>query len=39
MESIIKIIKKNQLFIGLSDENIRNVLKEIKYYIKSYSKG
>jgi len=39
MENIIKIIKKNQLFIGLSDENIRNVLKEIKYYIKSYSKG
>lgn len=39
MEEIIKTIKKNQLFIGLSDESIRNVLKEIKYYIKTYSKG
>ena len=39
MEEIIKTIKKNQLFIGLSDENIKNVLKEIKYYIKTYSKG
>lgn len=39
MEEIIKTIKKNQLFIGLSDEGIRNVLKEIKYYIKTYSKG
>ena len=39
MEEIIKIIKKNQLFIGLSDETIKNVLKEIKYYIKTYSKG
>ena len=39
MESIIKIIKKNQLFIGLSDENIQGVLKEIKYYVKTYSKG
>ena len=39
MEEIVKTIKKNQLFIGLSDESIRNVLKEIKYYIKTYSKG
>ncbi|MBS4956070.1 MAG: Crp/Fnr family transcriptional regulator [Clostridium sp.] len=39
MEEIIKTIKKNQLFIGLSDESIKNVLKEIKYYIKTYSKG
>ena len=39
MEEIIKIIKKNQLFIGLNDESIKNVLKEIKYYIKNYSKG
>ncbi|MBX9137869.1 MULTISPECIES: Crp/Fnr family transcriptional regulator [unclassified Clostridium] len=39
MEEIIKTIKKNQLFIGLSDESIRNVLREIKYYIKTYSKG
>ena len=39
MEEIIKIIKKNQLFIGLSDETIKNVLKEIQYYIKTYSKG
>ena len=39
MEEIIKTIKKNQLFIGLSDESIRNVLTEIKYYIKTYSKG
>ena len=30
MEEIIKTIKKNQLFIGLSDESIRNVLREIK---------
>lgn len=39
MEEIVKIIKKNQLFIGLNDESIKNVLKEIKYYIKNYSKG
>ncbi|MDU2490965.1 MAG: Crp/Fnr family transcriptional regulator [Clostridium celatum] len=39
MEEIIKTIKKNQLFIGLNDETIKNVLKEIKYYIKTYSKG
>ncbi|WP_195987367.1 Crp/Fnr family transcriptional regulator [Clostridium sp. D53t1_180928_C8] len=39
MEEIIKKIKKNQLFIGLNDDGIRNVLKEIKYYIKTYSKG
>lgn len=39
MKEIIKIIKENQLFVGLSDENIRNVLKEIKYYIKTYKKG
>ena len=39
MEEIVKIIKKNQLFIGLSDESIKNVLKEVKYYIKTYSKG
>lgn len=39
MEEIIKTINKNQLFIGLSDETIKNVLKEIKYYIKTYSKG
>ena len=39
MEEIVKIIKKNQLFIGLNDETIKNVLKEIKYYIKTYSKG
>lgn len=39
MEEIVKIIKKNQLFIGLSDESIKNVLKEIQYYIKTYSKG
>lgn len=39
MEKIIKIIKENQLFVGVSDENIRNVLKEIKYYIKTYKKG
>lgn len=39
MEKIVKIIKKNQLFIGLSDESIKNVLKEVKYYIKTYSKG
>ena len=39
MEEIVKTIKKNQLFIGLSDESIKNVLKEIKYYIKTYSKG
>ena len=39
MEEIIKIIKKNQLFIGLNDESIKKVLKEIKYYIKNYSKG
>ena len=31
MEEIIKTIKKNQLFIGLNDETIKNVLKEIKY--------
>src|SRR5699024_3743503 len=39
MEEIIKTIKENQLFIGLSDENIKSVLKEIKYYIKTYKKG
>ena len=39
MEEIVKTIKKNQLFIGLSDESIKNVLKEIQYYIKTYSKG
>lgn len=39
MEEMVKIIKKNQLFIGLSDESIKNVLKEIQYYIKTYSKG
>lgn len=39
MEEIIKTIKKNQLFIGLNNETIKNVLKEIKYYIKTYSKG
>lgn len=39
MEEIIKTIKKNQLFIGLSDESIKSVLKEIKYYVKTYSKG
>ena len=39
MEKIIKIIKENQLFVGVSDENIKNVLKEIKYYIKTYKKG
>ena len=35
MEEIVKTIKKNQLFIGLSDESIKKVLKEIKYYIKN----
>ncbi len=39
MEEIITTIKENQLFIGLSDENIKSVLKEIKYYIKTYKKG
>lgn len=39
MEEIIKTIKRNQLFIGLNDESIKSVLKEIKYYIKNYSKG
>lgn len=39
MEEIVKTIKKNQLFIGLNDESIKNVLKEIQYYIKAYSKG
>lgn len=39
MEEIVKTIKKNQLFIGLNDESIKNVLKEIQYYIKTYSKG
>lgn len=39
MESIIKIIKKNQLFFGVSDENIKKISKEFKYYIKTYNKG
>ena len=39
MESIIKIIKKNQLFFGVSDENIKKLSKEFKYYIKTYNKG
>ena len=39
MENIIKIIKKNQLFSGVSEENIKNISKDIKYYIKTYNKG
>lgn len=39
MEEVVQIIKKNQLFIGVSDSNIENLLKEIKYHIKKYSKG
>lgn len=39
MEEVVHIIKKNQLFIGVSDDGIKNSLKEIKYYIKNYSKG
>ena len=39
MEEVVQIIKKNQLFIGLSDNSIKNSLKEIKYHIKNYSKG
>ena len=35
MENIIKIIKKNQLFSGVSEENIKNISKDIKYYIKN----
>lgn len=38
MENIIKIIKKNQLFSGVSEENIKNISKDIKYYIKTYNK-
>ena len=30
MEEIIKIIKKNQLLIGLNDESIKNGLKVVK---------
>ncbi len=30
MEEIVKTIKKNQLFIGLSDESIKKVLKELQ---------
>lgn len=39
MNEIIKIIKKNQLFIGVTDEEIKDILNKIKYYIKDYSKG
>ncbi|MEN8077871.1 Crp/Fnr family transcriptional regulator [Clostridioides difficile] len=39
MEELVHIIKKNQLFMGVSDDSIKNSLKEIKYYIKNYSKG
>ena len=39
MENIIKIIKKNQLFSGVNEENIKNISKDIKYYIKTYNKG
>ena len=39
MENIIRIIKKNQLFSGVSEENIKNISKDIKYYIKTYNKG
>ena len=39
MENIIKIIKKNQLFSGVSEENIKNISKDIKYYIKTYNNG
>lgn len=39
MKEIIKTIQKNQLFIGLDDETIKDVLEKIKYYIKTYNKG
>ncbi len=39
MNEIIKIIKKNKLFIGVTDEEIKDILNKIKYYIKDYSKG
>lgn len=39
MEKVVQIIRKNQLFIGVSDASIENSLKETKYYIKKYSKG
>ena len=31
MNEIIKIIKKNQLFIGVTDEEIKDILNKIKY--------
>ena len=39
MEEIIKVIKKNQLFIGIDDKIVRDILKKSKYYIKTYNKN